>query len=81
MRQPSVTSATLPRLSTSCPAEVTEGWRTRRLAYTIDGKRDGYFVVLRLQAPPESIGELERALQINENILRHMVLRADAPAA
>jgi small subunit ribosomal protein S6 len=62
-------------------AEVTEGWRTRRLAYTIDGKRDGYFVVLRLQAPPESIGELERALHINENILRHMVLRADAPAA
>jgi small subunit ribosomal protein S6 len=58
--------------------EVTEGWRTRRLAYTIDGKRDGYFVVIRLQAPPGAISELERVLHINESVLRHMVLRTDA---
>ena len=58
--------------------EVTEGWRTRRLAYSIGGKREGYFVVLRMQAPPTAIAELERAFDINENILRHMVLRLDA---
>lgn len=58
-------------------AEITEGWRTRRLAYTIGGKRDGYFVVLRFQAPPESLDELERVLKLNENILRHMVLRVE----
>ena len=58
-------------------AEITEGWRTRRLAYTIGGKRDGYFVVLRFQSPPEAIDELERVLKINENILRHMVLRVE----
>jgi small subunit ribosomal protein S6 len=58
-------------------AEVTEGWRTRRLAYTIGGKRDGYFVVLRFQAPPGAIDELERSLKLNEDILRHMVLRME----
>jgi small subunit ribosomal protein S6 len=58
--------------------EVTEGWRTRRLAYTIGGKREGYFVVMRMQAPAGAIDELERSLNISENILRHMVLRLDA---
>ncbi len=59
-------------------AEVTEGWRTRRLAYHIGGQREGYFVVLRLQAPPNSIDELERWLTISEDTLRHMVVRQDA---
>jgi small subunit ribosomal protein S6 len=58
--------------------EVTEGWRTRRLAYTIGGKREGYFVVLRLLVPAQAIPELERSLMINESILRHMVLRVEA---
>jgi small subunit ribosomal protein S6 len=58
-------------------AEVSEGWKTRRLAYTINGQREGYFVVLRFQAPAEAIAELERVLFINESVLRHMVLRMD----
>lgn len=59
-------------------AAVTEGWRTRRLAYHIGGQREGYFVVLSLQAPPTAIDELERWLTISEDVLRHMVLRQDA---
>jgi small subunit ribosomal protein S6 len=58
--------------------EVTEGWKTRRLAYPIGGKREGYYLVFRLEAPPEAVDEVERVLQLNENVLRYMVLRADA---
>jgi small subunit ribosomal protein S6 len=58
-------------------AAVSEGWKTRRLAYTIGGQREGYFVVLRFEAPAEALDELERSLKINDNVLRHMVLRMD----
>jgi len=59
-------------------AEITEGWRTRHLAYTINGKRDGYYVVMRFQAPSTALDELERAFEINESILRYLVLRVEA---
>ena len=58
-------------------AEVTEGWKTRRLAYPIANHREGYYVVLRLQTPPASIDEMERGLRLDENVLRYMTIRED----
>jgi small subunit ribosomal protein S6 len=58
-------------------AEVTEGWKTRRLAYPIDKHREGYYVVLRLQTPPASIDEMERGLRLDENVLRYMTIREE----
>ena len=48
-------------------SEVTEGWKTRRLAYPIANHREGYYVVLRLQTPPTSIDEMEEIRKGNEN--------------
>jgi small subunit ribosomal protein S6 len=58
-------------------AETTEGWRARRLAYGIGGQREGYYAVLRFQAPAAAPDELERWLKLNENVLRFLVLRMD----
>jgi small subunit ribosomal protein S6 len=63
-------------------AAVTENWRARKLAYGIRGHREGYYVVARLRGAVEVPDELERWLNLNENVLRFLVLRVDElPAA
>ena len=50
-------------------------WGKRRLAYAIDYKTEGYYVLMYITAPTELPRELERNFKINENILRYLVIR------
>lgn len=50
-------------------------WGKRRLAYAIDYKTEGYYVLMYIAAPAELPRELERNFQINESVLRYMVIR------
>ena len=50
-------------------------WGKRRLAYAINYKTEGYYVLMYIAAPPTLPRELERNFQINENVLRYMVIR------
>ena len=50
-------------------------WGKRRLAYAINYKTEGYYVLMYIAAPPSLPRELERNFQINENVLRYMVVR------
>ena len=52
-------------------------WEERRLAYEINHRRRGLYVLTYFKAPPEQIVELERDCQLNESILRLLVLRRD----
>ena len=54
-------------------------WGRRRLAYPIDRYRDGSYHIVVFEAPPEAIAELERSLQITEDVLRYLVTRAIKP--
>ncbi len=54
-------------------------WGRRRLAYPIDRHRDGSYHIVVFEAPPEAIAELERSLQITEDVLRYLVTRAIKP--
>ncbi|MEL6610783.1 MAG: 30S ribosomal protein S6 [Bacteroidota bacterium] len=56
----------------------TEEMGSQRLAYPIQKKRNGYYVVTNFRGDGTFIAKLERALQINDDILRHLVLRYDA---
>jgi small subunit ribosomal protein S6 len=55
-------------------------WGRRRLAYPIDRFREGSYHIVLFQAPSEAIVELERALLITEEVIRHLVTRDDRPA-
>ena len=55
--------------------KVDETWGKRRLAYAIDYKTEGWYVLVNFQAPAELPRELERNLQINENVLRYLVVK------
>ena len=56
--------------------EVNE-WGKRRLAYPINDKPEGYYVVVTFKADPEFPAEFERLANIDENILRSMVIRLE----
>jgi small subunit ribosomal protein S6 len=54
-------------------------WGRRRLAYPIDRHREGSYHIIVFESPAEAIAELERSLQITEEVLRYLVTRAVKP--
>ncbi|MEX1336121.1 MAG: 30S ribosomal protein S6 [Candidatus Limnocylindrales bacterium] len=56
-------------------------WGRRRLAYPISGYREGSYFIVVFDAPSEAIDELERGLNITEEVMRHLVTRIERPAS
>ncbi|HET6566911.1 MAG TPA: 30S ribosomal protein S6 [Rhodothermales bacterium] len=56
----------------------TDEWGTRRLAYPIRKKRNGYYVNLYFQSAGDIITRLERSLEIDDDILRYITFKLDA---
>ena len=52
-------------------------WGRRRLAYPINGKLDGDYIISRVDFDPAGVAALEAALGIDERVYRHLVVRAD----
>ncbi|MBM3799381.1 MAG: 30S ribosomal protein S6 [Actinomycetota bacterium] len=50
-------------------------WGKRRLAYPINKKEDGYYIVFNIAAAGGALDELERSLRIADDVLRHKLLR------
>ena len=47
-----------------------EEWGKRRLAYEIDDKTEGYYVLMNMEAKPEFPAELERVMKITDGVMR-----------
>jgi small subunit ribosomal protein S6 len=56
-------------------------WGRRRLAYPIGQYREGSYFIIVFDAPSEAIVELERGLNITEEVMRHLVTRVERPAS
>ena len=54
-------------------------WGKRRLAYAINYKTEGYYVLMYITAPSDLPRELERNLQISDSVLRYLVVRFEGP--
>ena len=54
---------------------VVEEWGNRKLAYPINYKTEGYYVLTTFAAASELPRELERNLNNDEGILRFLVIR------
>jgi len=50
-------------------------WGKRRLAYPINYKTEGYYVLMYIKAPSDLPKEIERNLQISDKVLRYLVIR------
>ncbi len=57
----------------SSVVEVEE-WGKRKLAYAIDYKTEGYYVLMSFTSDPDFPKELDRVLGITDGILRSMIV-------
>jgi small subunit ribosomal protein S6 len=60
-----------------CDVVEVDVWGSRRLAYPLQKKRNGFYVNMYFHAPGSFISRLERALEIDDNILRYLTLKMD----
>ena len=63
-------------------AEIVEiaDWGKRRLAYPIDDMPEGYYTVVTFKAEPAFPAELERLYNIDESVMRSMVVKLEYEA-
>ena len=52
----------------------------KKLAYDVQGYRDGYFTTMILSIPGKSVVEFKRNLKLNENVLRFMFMEVSKKA-
>jgi len=55
----------------------TELMGKRQLAYEINHKREGIYVLLEIEGSGAEIAELERRMRVNDRILRYITVRVD----
>ena len=60
-------------------AAQVEEWGKRRLAYAINYKTEGYYVLMYITAPADLPRELERNFRIADAVLRSLVIRFEGP--
>lgn len=56
------------------PGKV-DRWGKRRLAYELDHRSEGYYVLLQAEAEPNVMAELDRVLRLADEVVRHKVIR------
>ena len=76
-----VTNATVNKFMSlvEANAEVVDvaKWGKRRLAYPINDMPEGYYVVVTFKSAPELPSELDRLFNIDETIMRSMIIRLE----
>ena len=55
----------------------TDVWGMRKLAYPIQKKSEGYYVVIEFKAEATLPAELDRRLKISDNVIRHLIINKD----
>jgi len=62
-------------------AEQTSLWGKRKLAYEVKHQKEGSYVLQDFQIDPGRVPELESALKITEEVLRHLIVRKPEKSA
>ena len=57
----------------------TEQWGLRTLAYKINKARKAHYTLVEFEAPGTAVIELERLMRIDEDVMRSLSIRLDAP--
>jgi small subunit ribosomal protein S6 len=54
-----------------------ERWGIRKLAYRVEKRNEGYYVLMQFTAGPQTVREVERRLRVNDAVLKYMTVRID----
>lgn len=73
------TSEDVQKLINKKPSKVIEfkEMGRKKLAYPIKKEVSGYYFVMTVEADHETIAEFDRKVSINENILRHLIIKVE----
>lgn len=55
-----------------------DDWGTRKLAYEINHKSEGNYVLINFEADPSIVKELERRAQITDQIMKYLVVNKES---
>ena len=55
--------------------EAIDKWGTKKFAYEIEGKTEGYYVHVKFAADATVPAEIDRQMKINDAIVRQMITR------
>jgi len=58
--------------------EQMDEWGLKKMAYAMDKKQSGFYVNMYFTAPTDLLAKLERAMTIDDRILRFLTLKYDA---
>ena len=54
-------------------------WDKRRLAYEVQGRTDGIYILMRFKGEPRTAAELDRLMKLSEDVLRRLIVRDEEP--
>ena len=77
--QVKATAENVKKLAEDLKAKVVEYKELgeKRLAYPIKKELNGYYFVMQLEASKEAESELDRKAALDENVLRHLIVKLD----
>jgi small subunit ribosomal protein S6 len=83
---PSVVEEDIDKINSQIESIITAGGGTvakvekmgkRRLAYPVNKCRDGFYVLLTIQATGEIVKETERRLRVMDSVIKYLTVRMD----
>ena len=57
--------------------DKSEKWGVRRLAYRVQKRTEGFYVLLQFTAQPDTVRELERRLRVTDSVVKFLTVRVD----
>jgi len=57
--------------------DKSDKWGVRKLAYRVEKRNEGFYVLLQFTANPETVKELERRLRVSDQVMKFLTVRID----
>lgn len=57
--------------------DKVDKWGVRKLAYRVEKRSEGYYVLLQFTATPNTVKEMERRLRVSDLVMKFITVRID----
>jgi small subunit ribosomal protein S6 len=57
--------------------DKSEKWGVRRLAYRVQKRNEGYYILIQFTAGPDIVREIERRLRVSDMVIKFITVRLD----
>jgi small subunit ribosomal protein S6 len=57
--------------------DKADKWGVRKLAYRVQKRNEGFYVLLQFTAQPQTVKELERRLRVTDQVMKFITVRVD----